>query len=169
MFMQCKVEDGECYLYDLGFRPTGTLEYKLLKRICGYDPLEMMIYYSLTGQMGNESISSKVDPKFRTPAFNVSCLSAPGMIKRISGLEDVRGLPGVEDVVVAHSPGETITEQMRGLLAQITVRVLGTVVSEDDLFPIMQKIHNTIHIISATGEEMLLPGIEYEDINGYIY
>ena len=36
-------------------------------------------------------------------------------------------MPKVEDVVVAHIPGETITEKMKGLLAQITVRVLGSV------------------------------------------
>ena len=81
MFMQCKVEDGTCYLYDLGFRPTGSLEYKLLNRICGYNPLEMMIRFALTGKMGEESIAEKAVPEFKTPAFNVSCLCAPGTIK----------------------------------------------------------------------------------------
>ena len=30
MFMQCKVEDGTCYVYDLVYRLTGSLEYKIL-------------------------------------------------------------------------------------------------------------------------------------------
>lgn len=169
MFMQCKVENGTCYLYDLGFRPTGSLEYKILKRVCGYDPLDMMIRFSLTGKMGTESIAEKVNPEFSTPAFNVSCLAAPGTIGAITGLDEVKAFPEVEDVVVAHYPGETITEQMRGLLAQITVRVLGTVVSEDFLPLVMQRIHDTLHIVSTEGKELLLPGIEYEDIKGYIH
>ena len=168
MFMQCKVEDGTCYVYDIGFRPTGSLEYKILRRVCGYDPLEMMIKFALTGKMGEESIADKVNPLFATPAFNVSCLSAPGTIKDITGIEEAKAMPEVEDVVIAHTPGETITPQMKGLLAQITVRVLGTVKSKEELLPIMQKIGNTIHIVSDTGEELLLPGIEYSDLEGFV-
>ena len=168
MFMQCKVDDGTCYLYDLGFRPTGSLEYKILKRVCGYDPLEMMICHALTGKMGSEDIASKVNPLFLAPAFNVSCLCAPGTIKEIAGEEDVKMMPEVEDVVIGHVAGETITEQMRGLLAQITVRVLGSVNKKEDLLLTMQKIDNTIHIIGENDEELLLPGIEYDDIEGYV-
>lgn len=168
MFMQCKVEGDNCYLYDLGYRSTGSLEYKILKRMCGYDPLEMMIRYALTGKMGDEDISQKVNPLFATPAFNVSCLCAPGTIKSITGIETVKAMEEVEDVVLAHVPGETITEKMRGLLAQITVRVLGSVKKKEDLFPVMQMIGNTIHLVGENVEDLLLPGIEYEDIEGTV-
>ena len=168
MFMQCKVEDGTCYVYDLGFRLTGSLEYKILERVCGYNPLEMMICFALTGKMGEESIADKAMPEFKTPAFNVSCLCAPGTIKEITGVDEVKLMAEVEDAVLAHVPGETITEQMRGLLAQITVRVLGSIETKDDLLPTMQRINNAIHIIGENGEELLLPGIEYSDIEGYV-
>ena len=168
MFMQCKVEDGTCYVYDLGFRLTGSLEYTILERVCGYNPLEMMIYHALTGKMGIESIADKAHPEFKTPAFNVSCLCAPGTIKEIKGIEEVKQMPEVEDVVLGHVPGETISEQQRGLLAQISVRVLGSVSTKEDLLPTMQRIDNTIHIIGEKGEELSLPGIEYSDIEGYV-
>lgn len=168
MFMQCKVEEGRCYVYDLGYRLTGSLEYKILERVCGYNPLEMMIHFALTGKMGEESIADKAAPEFKTPAFNVSCLCAPGTIKSITGIDRVKEMPEVEDVVIAHAPGETITEQMRGLLAQITVRVLGSVASKEILLPTMQRIDDTIHIIGEKGEQLLLPGIEYGDIDGYV-
>ena len=168
MFMQCKVEDGRCYVYDLGYRLTGSLEYKILERMCGYNPLEMMIYFALTGKMGKESIADKAVPEFKTPAFNVSCLCAPGTIKSITGIDRVKKMPEVDDVVIAHAPGETITEQMRGLLAQITVRVLGSVSAKEDLLPTMRQIDETIHIISTSGEQLLLPGVELSDIEGYV-
>ncbi len=168
LFMQCKVEDGTCYVYDMGFRLTGSLEYKILERVCGYNPLEMMIQFALTGKMGEESIANKATPEFATPAFNVSCLSAPGTINDITGINEVKAMDEVEDVVIAHVPGETITENMKGLLAQITVRVLGSVKSKEDLLPIMQRIDNSIHILGEQGEELLLSGIEYNDIDGFV-
>lgn len=168
MFMQCKVEDDTCYVYDLGFRLTGSLEYKILERVCGYNPLEMMIRFALTGSMGEESIAGMAIPEFETPAFNVSCLCAPGTIKEITGIEEVKKMPEVKSVVVAHAPGETITEQMRGLLVQITVRVLGSVPSKKGLLPTMQHIDDTIHIIGTNGEQLLLPGVELSDIEGYV-
>lgn len=168
MFMQCKVENGTCYVYDLGYRLTGSLEYKILERVCGYNPLEMMIEHALTGRMGKDSIADRAVPEFKTPAFNVSCLCSPGTIKDITGVEKVKAMKEVEDVVIAHAPGEIITEQMKGLLAQITVRILGSVTTEHDLLPVMQRINNTIHIKGDNAEELLLPGIEYSDIEGYV-
>ena len=127
-----------------------------------------MICHALTGKMGEESIANKAVPEFITPAFNVSCLCAPGTINEIEGIEAVKAMSEVEDVVIAHAPGETITEQMKGLLAQITVRVLGSVESKDKLLPTMQKIDDTIHIIGTEGEELMLSGIEYSDIEGFV-
>ena len=168
LFMQCKVEDGTCYVYDMGFRLTGSLEYKLLERVCGYNPLEMMISFALTGHMGSENILPKAVPEFTTPAFNVSCLCAPGTIKDIQGINEVRAFPEVVDVVIAHAPGETITDNMRGLLSQITVRVLGYLKNSKDLLAIMQKITNTIKIVGENGENLMLPGIEADDIENYV-
>lgn len=57
---------------------------------------------------------------------------------------------------------------MKGLLAQITVRVLGTVKDKESLLAVMQKINRTIHIKGTNGEELMLPGIELSDIDGYL-
>lgn len=168
LFMQCKVENGTCYVYDIGYRLTGSLEYKILERVCDFNPLEMLICHALTGNMGEPNLAVKANPEFKTPAFNVSCLCAPGTIKELIGIEDVKKIDEVVDAVVAHLPGETITEQMRGLLAQITVRVLGSVNNIEELLPVMQKINDTIHIVGTKNEELMLPGIEFEDIDGFI-
>lgn len=168
MFMQCKVEDDTCFVYDIGYRLTGSLEYKILERVCGYNPLEMLICYALTGSMGEPDLKDKSNPEFKTPAFNVSCLCSPGTIGEITGMDEVKKFAEVEDAVIAHRPGETITEQMRGRLAQITIRILGSVDSKEQLLQVMNKIENTLHIISPEGKELMLPGIEKEDIEGYV-
>lgn len=168
LFMQCKVMNGTCYVYDLGYRLTGSLEYMILERVCGYNPLEMLICHALTGKMGEVSIAEMAVPEFKSPAFNVSCLCAPGTIKEITGIDVVKAMPEVLDAVIAHASGETITEQMKGLLSQITVRVLGYVNDKEQLLPVMQKIDNAIHIVGSDGKELMLPGVEYDDIDGFV-
>lgn len=169
MFMQCKVIDGECIVYDIGYRLTGSFEFKNIKALCGYDPLEMMINFALTGSMGVDDLAEKVNPEFNQKyGFNVSFLLKPGKIADIIGMEEVKKLPGVVDAVIAHYPGEEITESMRGLLAQIGLRVLGTAESVEELKTIMFKIQDTVKIISDKGENMILPGMELSDYNGTV-
>lgn len=170
MFMQCKIVDGECWVYDIGYRLTGSLEYINLKEVCGYDPLDMMINFALTGNMGEPDIDKIADPYFGGKyTYNVSLLCKPGKIERITGLDEIEKLPGVIEVVVAHPEGDEITQKMKGLLAQITVRILGRADSIEGMKNEMLKIQKLAHVISETGEEMILPGMEESDYIGTIY
>lgn len=170
MFMQCKMVEDECIVYDIGYRLTGSLEYINIKEMCGYDPLDMMIHFALTGDMGETELDKKVDAYLMGKySFNVSILSKPGKIAEIRGLEEVRNMPEVIEVVVAHPEGDVITEKMIGLLAQITVRILGKADSIEQMKQAMYAIHDTIQVISDKGENMVLPGMEDEDFEGTIY
>lgn len=170
MFMQCKVVDGECVVYDIGYRLTGTLEYINLRRACGYDPMDMIIRFALTGAYGEPALAKKVDPYLGGRyAYNVSLLCRPGKIARISGLEEIGRLPGVVGAVVAHPEGDTITQAMKGRLAQITVRVFGEADSVGRMRDEMLRIQCLAHIVSDAGEELLLPGVEESDFEGTLY
>ena len=170
LFMQCKIVDGTCLVYDIGYRLTGTLEYINLKGMCGFDPLDMMINFALTGQTGEPDIAKKVDPYLGGKySYNVSLLCKPGTVAKITGLDEIRLLPGVFDVVVAHPEGDTITEAMKGRLAQITVRVLGRADDIESMKNEILEIQRIAHVISDTGEEMILPGMEESDFIGTIY
>lgn len=170
MFMQCKIVDGTCVVYDIGYRLTGSLEYINLKGMCGFDPLDMMIRFALTGEMGESDIAMKVDPYLGGKySYNVSLLCKPGKVAEIKGLDDIRKLPGVFDVVVAHPVGDTITDAMKGRLAQITVRILGKADDIESMKNEMLEIQRLAHVISDKGEEMILPGMEESDYVGTIY
>ena len=58
---------------------------------------------------------------------------------------------------------------MKGLLAQITIRILGKAENIEEMKKEMLKIHSIVHIISDKGEEMILPGVEEKDFEGTIY
>lgn len=168
MFVQCKVENGVCIAYDIGYRLTGSLEYRHMERIYGLNPLKMMIRFALTGDMGDRDKLKNIDPYHKRKAFNVTCLTKPGTIKEIKGCDLIESMPEVEGAILAHVPGETIPESSKGLLAQAAIRIIGTTDTEDDLYPVMDKIYSTIHIISDRGEDLLLPGLEAADIAGRI-
>ena len=168
MFMQCKVEDGVCIVYDIGFRLTGSLEYINFEQSCGFNPLEMMIHFAITGKMTDKDMTQLVQPEGMKPSYNISCLARPGKIARIENLDEVKQYKGIADVIVEHYPGETITEKMRGLLSQITLRVLGNTETREELYDVMHHVEESIHIISDKGEELRLPGIESEDIEGFV-
>lgn len=170
MFMQCKIVDGTCVVYDIGYRLTGSLEYINMKGMCGFDPLDMMIRFALTGETGEPDIARKVDPYLGGKySYNVSLLCKPGKVAEIKGLDEIRKLPGVFDVVVAHPVGDIITEAMKGRLAQITVRILGRADDIESMKNEMLEIQRLAHVISDTGEEMILPGLEESDFMGTIY
>ena len=168
MFMQCKVEDGTCYVYDIGYRLTGSLEYKILEKTCGFNPLKMMIAHALTGKMTEEDIGAKVNPAGMPPAFNVSCLCNPGTIGMIEGVEELNENPNILGTLISHRPGDVITEAMKGLLAQITVRVLGYVDKKDDFLNTMNEVENMVKVTSTEGINMRMSGIEASDIEGYV-
>ena len=168
MFMQCKVENNICVVYDIGYRLSGTQEYINFADACGFNPMEMIINFAITGKMCDETELSRIDPEGMKPSFNVSFLAKPGTIGTIEGIEAAENIPEVAEVVIAHYPGETITEKMRGLLAQISIRAFGSVEKKAQLFEVMKKVEKTIRIVSTEGELMNLPGIEKEDIEGFV-
>lgn len=166
VFMQCIVEDGKCMVYDIGYRLTGTLEYKLLDELCGYNPLEMLIKFSLTGKMEEYSIEEKVNPFLGKYACNVSFLIQPGTIDKISGIDEIIKIPGVIDAVLARTEGEEIPESAKGTLRQIILRVFATASSQQELEKLLNKIYSKLEVISIEGNDMLLAGFDTEELRG---
>lgn len=166
MFMQCLVEDGECIVYDIGFRLTGSLEYKLQEAIDGYDPLEMMIRFALTGKMAEDSLKDKITPYWKQYACNVSFLTRPGLVGKINGVEDIKAMPGVVDAVLAHLEGEEIPESARGTLKQIILRAFGVASSQEELEDMLNEIYSKLEVLSPDGENMLMDGFDTSEMGG---
>lgn len=168
MFMQCKVENGVAVVYDIGFRLTASLEYRIFDVCCGYNPMEMMIRFALTGKMAVSDIGEKINPALGAYAYNISFLAEPGHIDRIVGIDKIRGIEGVAGIVVAHYPGETISAEMEGLLSQITVRIVGKADSKLDLWKKINFIQNSLQILSDEGQNMVLRKINKFDYDNLL-
>lgn len=167
MFMQCKIENETVVVYDIGFRLTGSLEYRIFEMLSGYNPMNYMINFALTGHMADYDISLKVDP-YKGYGFNVSIISEPGIISRIQGIEYIEGLEQVSGAIIAHQAGEVITEDMYGLLSQITVRVLGAAKNFEELVNTIDVIRNKINVEKTDGTSLIQRSLYRNDFENEI-
>lgn len=156
VFIQSFVVDGKCILYEMGYRLSGSLEYKIMKKLNGLDPLEMLINFALTGSMYEESLDQKFKPNYENWGFNLTFLVKPGIIGRMEGLEAVIDMTDVLDVVTAYSPGDVIPENAIGTLKQVVLRVFGTSKTKREMITLIDRIHKAISVYSEDGEDMLL-------------
>jgi biotin carboxylase len=164
VFIQTFVENGKCIFYEIGYRLTGSLEYKLIAHACGFDPMDMMIRFALTGKMSNTDPSRLANPDFKSPHFNITLLARPGKIGKIQGIDEAKKIPGVLDVFCSYAVGDEIPTKALGTLAQVIIRVFGFSESRNDLANLMNLIQGSIKVYNQAGEYMLLPMFETSDL-----
>lgn len=168
VFMQCLVEDGDCLVYDIGYRLTGSLEYKLMEEIQNYNPLEMLIRFAITGSMTTSNLEEKINPVWERYACNVSFLIKPGIIETISGIDEIKRIPGVIAAVLARVEGEEIPETAKGTLRQIVLRVFATAKDEKELKMKLNNIYQSIEVIGENNEQLLLEGLDSNEVKGVL-
>lgn len=166
LFMQCIVDDGVPKVYDVGLRLTGSLEYYIFDKIFEYNPLEMLIRFSITGNMG-EAVEPKIRLDFNgVYGWNISFLMKPGTIEKIEGLEIIQRIPGVINAVDSHVEGETLPESAKGLLSQICCRVLGYSRTFNEMETTIERVTQSLRVLDESGNSLLLPALvinKYKD------
>lgn len=153
LFIQAFWKNNKCYIYDIGYRLTGTQEYNLLSVISGYNPLEMLVDYSLTGQMGRTDVQQLVDPFFNgKKAAIVTLLMYPGTIQSFRGIETITKMDGVVKFVLNHEVGETIPDSALGTLVQVAARAFVVASSMKELEAIAQRVREAFSVVGSDGK-----------------
>jgi biotin carboxylase len=160
IFIQTFIEEDECVFYEMGYRLTGSLEYKIIKEMNGINPIELMINYAITGSMCDKSIKKVLNPNYSRFGFNITFLTKPGKIGRIIGIEDVKKLENVIDVVCSYEEGDQIPDSALGTLKQVIIRVFGTTNTKHEMIELINKIHGLVYVYSEDGDNMLLEGMD---------
>jgi biotin carboxylase len=164
LFIQSFVDEDKFIFYDIGFRLTGTQEYNIIEEICGYNPLKMLVDFSLTGQMGVENISHLVDPYFKGKyACIITFLCKPCTVGEFVGIDKISIFPEVIKVVVNHNIGDIIPESAIGTLNQIILRVFAITDSKSKMKKLITSIISNIDILSETGNSVLLPAFDIHE------
>ena len=155
MFLQGFLDDDDRFIpYESGFRPTGSLEYRIFEAVCGYNSMAMLINFALTGQMAAEGMVEKINPFFPEEAYNISCLMKPGKIAVIEGREKLESLPEVVHCFYSYQEGDVLGEENWGRLAQIFLRL--QVTGGQDGYRKVTDVLKTFSVKDESGADLLL-------------
>ncbi len=164
IFIQTFVEEGNCIFYEMGYRLTGSLEYKIIEKLNNINPMEMMINYSLTGLMYEKDIKPLVNPNYKEWGVNITFLAKPGRVGKIVGIDEVKSFEGVIDIVLTYSEGDVIPESALGTLEQVIIRVFATTKTKEELSILINKVQRTIKIYSQNGQDMQLEPFDTKEL-----
>lgn len=154
-FFQALPYKGKIYIHEMGYRLSGGMIFKLTEPTVGINDMKMMIRYAL----GEEIFS---DEEVKT--WDVACtkkhaaqLMIPlnaGKIAKIEGLEEVKNIKCVSDVLQYHNEGDTVEERFIGTLSQHFGRIAIISESDDEIFETIEKINKILNIYDDKGNIM---------------
>ena len=153
------VENGEFFLYDPGFRLQGEAPNLTVKAMTGFDHLDMLIHFALTGKniYQGKAPFPRCD-QWGEFASTIWYLLKPGKIEKIIGLEDIRGDEAVFDVVSRFREGDTVLPETAGTEGQVFARVYLSCKTINQLKAKVEQLQNALRVIDDAGNDMLLPG-----------
>lgn len=156
-FMQALVdEDDQIYFHEMGLRLSGGLVYKMFEETCGFSDLEMMLRFQL-----GEKFSYNEELELINPYFNgkfTGSLNIPlnvGTINKIEGLNLIHNNPNVLDFVQYYVPGDTITQENIGTLAQLFARIKIIAESREHFSEIVNQIQNDLKITDIMNKDLI--------------
>lgn len=145
--------DGSFVIYEMGYRLNGGSTYSLIEACEGYNQLKMLIHYSLTGKMlikdGNEI---KWNPDFSNYGINFVLSVTDGDIGSIQGIEELRGMSWMANIVQVRFEGDKIVG--KGGSSQVIAYLLFTIDSLEELESKLDVIYNTIVVKNQSGKKI---------------
>ena len=158
-------EDGEFYVFDPGFRLQGGAPNHLIKAINGFDQLEMMIRFALTGSGGDFDLHSVDDPYLKgKAAANLWFILKKGIIGKISGLEEAAKDPKVVYIVKRFDEGDEVFDSYLGTEKQVCAKLFVVCDSRHELAETLKHYVNTIKVTDKDGNNMLLKGLDVDNV-----
>ena len=148
-------EDGRFVIYEMGYRLNGGGTYSLINACSGYDQIDMLIRFALTGEMGNEQELQRNDPHFNKKAIMYVISTEVDPIRSFSGLEKVREISQVTDVIPVRFPME-YTNSL-GSHSRIAAYVLFLAKDKGEAAGVLDQIYEAVRMINENGDPMSFP------------
>lgn len=154
--------DGKEFIpFDPTYRLDGTLSYHLTEYINDINVLEMLINYSLTGNMGlKEHIIKQNNPKFNKIGFQLPILLTKGTVTSIIGLDQIMDLENVIYIQNKVSVGD-VYEKVADF-SQIAVRIFMVFDNEMLLTETINKIYSILDFLDEKGKSMMIGKYKFE-------
>ena len=164
LLIQSFVDNDSFTFYEMGFRLNGSMEYKITSKLNNINSLEMMINYALTGLMYDKPIKDFINPYYSNWGCIMFFAVKPGKIGKIIGIDKVRSLHEIIDIIPIYREGDLIQESYAGTLKQVIIKVFMTTESKAKLVNLINQVQRMIKVYDNKGVNMLLNGLDTDDL-----
>lgn len=164
IFIQTFEENGNCVLYEMGYRMTGAMDFKITNKINGINPMDLMINFALTGKMAAQNIANYINPNYQEFGFSLTFCAKPGRIAKIINLDKVLEIDDVLDIVLSYQEGDVIEETAIGTLKQVVMRVFGVCKTRTKMLATIKAITSLIDVVNSSYESLLLEQFDANDL-----
>lgn len=153
LFIQSLFEDGDFFLYEMGFRLSGEQHYQIMEKQIGINLLEMMLDFATNGNLDNYPIEQCDNGYAKFPACNLAVLLNKGNIQFISGLQRICEMPQVLSFIQLKEVGDTV--ETTGNYGQMLGRFNIICKNSADFQAVINEINTTLKVISIEGNDMI--------------
>ena len=154
VFIQSLYEDGEFYIYEMGFRFSGEQHYKIIEKQTGINLLEMMLEYAVGEDIGKYDVTAFDHGYMPKPSCNLPILLGDGTIAKVGGMDEIDRMEEVVSYCLNHEVGDVIAAN--GSYAQMFGRFNLVAVSEEALHSAIEMLYKLLEIESIEGADMVL-------------
>ena len=157
-------DENEFVIMEIGYRLNGGSTFFLIDECCGYNQVEMLINFSLTGKMCEDNkieLLEKPDLNGKSAAVYVINLKV-GKIKEINNLDKVKKIDGIKAIVEKHKVGDNVN--FIGTNNQNYAYVVIVRNSINEVVDVIKQIRSTLSILDEDGNEMIEDNIDFSGI-----
>ena len=155
-------DNNEYYFNEVGYRYGGSFSFYSVDYMTGINQVYADLYFAITGKSKLDGFSSLIPDSVERGKhyciYPVHCL--PGTIKRFDGLEKLNSWQNVVFVPCQHEVGDKIVDS--GSFAQVVCLVHFTYDTLEECNETIDKIHNTLKVFDAEGNNLLVKKIDWE-------
>ncbi len=164
VFIQGFAENNDFYISEIGYRLNGGFTYKFTERYNGYNQVQELIKYSLTGKMDDYQVQ-KSNPYFNGLGLLITISLKEGVIGKVSGIERIKKHKNIIDFIPLHFKGDDLCAH--GTSRQIYGYAFCAATSYEDMKETIHYVSDNLIVEDINGNNMLIGIINPEIIKKF--
>ena len=152
LFLQGFVNPSGIYMFEAGYRPGGTNDFRYTDMMNGVNQMHLLIEQALTGGV-DDNPNERDNPRFRQYCCSFTMCARGGKIHKIDGLEEIEGISQIKSIEQFYHESDTIP--FGKTLAQRMLRYFIIADSLHEVEDVINKIQDNVNVTNEKGESVL--------------
>lgn len=163
LFLQAMVRNDEIFFYEAGMRLNGCKTYQILEVENDYNTFEHLMFFALTGSMGQHC---EFNARFKKWYATWNVVGKPGMVcQSFYGKDELDTYPWLIRNAQTYGIGEMIPESAKGTLIQLVSRIHVYGNTKEQLLKHIDRMQKMYHVKDPEGKDVLMNPHSISDID----